>query len=205
MFAASLLALTLLAADAPDASKAPKASKASETSTASASASPSAPAPAPAPAPAKKATAATRQLPFAPVLSKNYLKDVVAPHKGRPVLVNFWASYCLPCLEEIPALQALQAQYAGKADIVFINFEAAGDTDHILKVLQRRKITIISRQVADTDPEAFIDVVDPGWHGEMPFTVVYDATGAVSKRMVGGQTAELFAAALTDAIAKKAP
>ena len=44
----------------------------------------------------------------APAKAQNkQLHDAIAAHKGHPVLINFWASWCEPCREEMPALQRL--------------------------------------------------------------------------------------------------
>jgi len=52
----------------------------------------------------------------------------IADFAGKPLLVNFWATWCVPCREEMPALDALAAKYDGEAfQVVPINLEISGD------------------------------------------------------------------------------
>ncbi len=45
----------------------------------------------------------------------------LADFRGEPVLVNFWASWCIPCREEMPELEAVRARYVGRLEVVGIN------------------------------------------------------------------------------------
>jgi thiol-disulfide isomerase/thioredoxin len=130
------------------------------------------------------------------VSDKTYQDLVVAPHKGKVLLVNFWASYCLPCLEEIPALQTLQTKHAGSVDVVFVATDPPDSGEHVLRVLGRRHLKLTSFIVENEDPDPFIHLIDDVWQGEMPYTVVYDRDGRVHKKLPGAQTAATFEAAV---------
>ena len=146
-------------------------------------------------------TTAGKFMPFAMVSDKTYQNLVVAPHKGKVLLVNFWASYCLPCLEEIPALQALQTKHAGSVDVVFVATDPPDSGEHVQRVLGRRHLKLTSFIVENEDPDPFIHLIDDVWQGEMPYTVVYDRDGRVDKKLPGAQTAATFEAAVLAALA----
>jgi thiol-disulfide isomerase/thioredoxin len=61
-----------------------------------------------------------------------YLEDFT--YQGRVLLVNFWATYCGPCLEEFPELKKLEETYSGKVEVIALSDE---DPDQILKVIQK--------------------------------------------------------------------
>jgi thiol-disulfide isomerase/thioredoxin len=186
MFALTTLALAFAlqapAPTAPTASTAPTAPTASTASTPAAPAGPS--------------------TSFVPVSDAAYKKTVVDPHKGKVVLVNFWASYCLPCLEEIPALRALAAAKKDDLRVVFVSTDEPGSIDHLQKALQKRKLELPSSFiVSNEDPEPFIRMIDDVWQGEMPYTVIYDRSGTPVKKLPGAHSAAEFDAAVVAAMA----
>lgn len=123
---------------------------------------------------------------LAPVSDKDYASKVTK--KNKPVLVQFWASYCTPCLAEIPALLELKKKLAGKADIVLVSVDPPGDPAQIQKVAALKKLPPFeSLQVANDDPQVFIDAVDKKWMGEVPFAAVYGKDGMLKKTLSGEQ------------------
>ena len=166
-----------------------------------------APSPAPVPPPPSKAAAAAaaataKKTTLTPVSDAEYLKAVVAPHRGKVVLVNFWASYCLPCLEEIPALRALAAARAKDLSVVFVSTDEPGDQERLHKIITQRKLELdASFIVSNEDPEPFIRMIDDVWQGEMPYTVIYDREGKPMKKLPGAHSAAEFKAAVDEVAA----
>jgi thiol-disulfide isomerase/thioredoxin len=126
---------------------------------------------------------------LAPVNDKDYAQKVIAPRKGKAVLVTFWASYCVPCLGEIPALIELKKTVAKKGgDVVFVNVDPPGDPAQIQKVAAQKKLPKFdSLIVTNDDPQPFIDSVDKKWMGEVPFAAIYGKDGTLKKTLSGEQ------------------
>ena len=176
-------------------------------------------APPAAPPPTKAATTTTTTTtttkPTAPttaamvaVSDKDYEAIILAPRAGRVVVVNFWASYCLPCIEEIPALQELGREHAADVDVVFVSSDPPSQAPHALAILKRRKIEVSSYIVSNDEPEPFIQMINVlrcsgmgDWGGEMPFTVIYGSDGAVVQKMPGAHKKADFKAAIVAAVA----
>ncbi len=155
------------------------------------------------------ATAAPTTSTLAPVSDKDYAALILGPRAGKVVVVNFWASYCLPCIEEIPALQELAREYAARADVVFVSTDPPTQGAHALSVLKRHKVEfpalrpggpVASFIVSNEDPDPFIKMIDLEWQGEMPYTVIYNGKGAAVQKLPGGHGKAEFQAAIDKAL-----
>lgn len=105
----------------------------------------------------------------------------LAQYKGKPLVVNFWATWCPPCVDEMPELNALQQELgAEKVRIVGIGIDSPSN---IAEFAQKQKIsypllvagmggTELSRQLGNKA-------------GGLPFTVMFDAQGQVRKQYLG--------------------
>ncbi|MFT5642978.1 MAG: thiol-disulfide isomerase/thioredoxin [Janthinobacterium sp.] len=109
------------------------------------------------------------------------VSQALSQWKGKALLVNFWAPWCTPCVEEMPELSALQAEYAGKnLQIIGIGIDTP---DNIAQFAKKFNIayplyvagvsgTELSRQLGNTV-------------GGLPYTVLIGADGQVRKTYLG--------------------
>jgi cytochrome c biogenesis protein CcmG, thiol:disulfide interchange protein DsbE len=66
----------------------------------------------------------------------------LAAHRGSVVLLNVWATWCHPCRDEIPELQALHERYGGRGlELVGVSVDAEGNDDGIRAFMQEFKMT----------------------------------------------------------------
>jgi len=101
---------------------------------------------------------------------------------GRPVVVNFWASWCVPCRAEMPALQAASRRLAGRVAFLGVNHrDGAGAAADLLT---ETGVTYPSGR----DPEGRVAVAF-GARG-MPTTAFVDAGGTVVELRTGPLTSE---------------
>jgi thiol-disulfide isomerase/thioredoxin len=103
------------------------------------------------------------------------------PNDKRPLLVNFWATWCDPCREEFPDLVKLDADYKGKGlNFIAISVDDISDIkSEVPKFLNQMKATMPVVLLNMSDPEPAIKFVDPTWGGDMPATFLYDKDGRV--------------------------
>src|SRR5215467_15567297 len=116
--------------------------------------------------------------------------DLVAREKGKVVVVNFWATWCVPCREEFPDLVRLEKAYRDRSVAVLgVSIDFQKDLPKVEKFLADHHPDFpnyIKR--SGGDDQDFIDAVDPKWGGELPFTVVYGKDGRKAKVLSGKQT-----------------
>ena len=119
-----------------------------------------------------------------------------APPQDRPLLVNFWATWCDPCREEFPDLVKIDADYRSKGlDFVAISLDDVADMKTTVPRFLRSQHARMSVYLLDVpDPETIIQMVDTTWQGDMPATFLYDQSGNVVYKHKGAiKAAELRA------------
>lgn len=101
--------------------------------------------------------------------------------KGRLVILNFWATYCIPCRAEMPDLAAIQNDYAALGvQVVGASTDEAQDRGKVLQFIKETKINFPVWMGATT-----ADMVRFGLGGALPGTVVIDKDGRVAKVISG--------------------
>ena len=132
---------------------------------------------------------------IAPVAPSDYLSAVVRPHRGRVLVVNFWATWCEPCRAELPSLAKAWKKWRGAFDVVLVSADSLRLKDGVVPaVLDGLDSPFPCFIEASDDPQKFIDTVDPTWEGELPHTVVYDRDGKVAASAAGLQSEAQFEA-----------
>ena len=120
-----------------------------------------------------------------------------APPQDRPLLVNFWATWCDPCREEFPDLVKIDSDYRGKGlNFVAISLDDVTDIRTVVpQFLKEMKATMPVVLLNVADPEPAIKAVDPNWDGQLPATFLYGPEGKPVFRHFGRiKTDELRAA-----------
>lgn len=134
-----------------------------------------------------------------PLDLKEY-REMIAAHHGQIVIVDFWATWCSPCREEMPALVALAAEHKTdgvqlvtvSADMTEQGREAGQFLDSVGAPAAR-----YIKQADDDD--RFIQSVDSGWTGALPAVFVYDREGRKVRAFFGETSADSVALVLREA------
>jgi len=91
-------------------------------------------------------------------------------------VINFWATWCVPCVKELPNFEKLRENYAGKnvhVLLVSIDFAKAVETS-LIPFLEREKLQSEVVLLDDPDANAWIPKVDESWSGAIPATIIYN-------------------------------
>lgn len=103
----------------------------------------------------------------------------LADYRGKVVIINFWASWCPECLEEMPSLNGLYTKFR-KQDLIVLGITSDRKKDPVLEVL--KKIPVAYPLLLETGGGVFIrKYVVIG----LPTTVIVDRRGFIAERIVG--------------------
>lgn len=100
------------------------------------------------------------------------LEKIIAKTK-RPLVINFWATYCRPCIEEMPYFLNLENEYK-KDSLQLLLVSLDMEDDYPSKVdafLQKRKITSSSAWLDESNADYFCPKIDASWSGALPATL----------------------------------
>jgi cytochrome c biogenesis protein CcmG/thiol:disulfide interchange protein DsbE len=114
----------------------------------------------------------------------------LADLRGRPALVNFWASWCVPCRKEAPELTRFDRELRGRARLVGVDFQDAGsDARAFIREFRWRFPNL-------RDPDGQLG----GRYGlvGLPTTFVLDREGRIARALTGAQTYDTLVAAVQE-------
>jgi thiol-disulfide isomerase/thioredoxin len=98
-------------------------------------------------------------------------------HKSNDTiyLVNFWATWCAPCIRELPAIKAVEEKYANeKFKVLLVSLDFPKELKSRLEPFVKSKnITSDVFLLDDPNQNRWIDKIDANWTGEIPFTLIY--------------------------------
>lgn len=108
------------------------------------------------------------------------LKKLLKPN-GKPLLINFWATWCDPCREEFPDLVKLDAAYKGRIDFITISLDDPSDIKTLVpKFLRQMKAEMPAYLLSTPDENAAITLVSKDWAGNLPLTVLFNTDGTTA-------------------------
>jgi thiol-disulfide isomerase/thioredoxin len=119
-------------------------------------------------------------------LDRNAYRGMVDAHRGKVILVDFWATWCDPCREELPKLVALEKRLdSRKFQLVTISADEPENQAAAGTLLDKEGVRPPHFIKHADDDQAFIDSVDKKWSGALPALFLYDASGTLAARFIG--------------------
>jgi thiol-disulfide isomerase/thioredoxin len=118
------------------------------------------------------------------VVKLDALKSVVAKHKGKVVVVDFWATFCIPCKKEFPNLVQLHKDRAGDGVVcISVTVDDSEDSEKALKFLNQQRASfsnyLLDAPAADYQKEFGFEAV--------PCVLVYDKDGKLAQRFTNSK------------------
>ncbi|MCY7348251.1 MAG: TlpA family protein disulfide reductase [Pyrinomonadaceae bacterium] len=106
--------------------------------------------------------------------------EKLGDYRGKVVVLDFWATYCPPCLEEIPHLNELKNKYGDDLQIVGLHIGGEEDQARVPEFVERLKINYILAY-----PEDKLTNLLMGTNNAIPQTFVFDRSGKLTKKVIG--------------------
>jgi thiol-disulfide isomerase/thioredoxin len=109
-----------------------------------------------------------------PILRFDQLESILTRPSDTTYVVNFWATWCAPCVEELPLFERLHAEIQhrkAKVLLVSMDFQAELQTV-VLPFLKRRDLQCPVVLLNEPDYNAWINRIEPSWQGGIPATLV---------------------------------
>ena len=126
----------------------------------------------------------------------------LATLRGRLVMLNVWATWCVPCLKEIPDLLTVEAELGPQGFVLLgLSIDEPGDAPQVESFRQKYFAGFRSLLRNSSDLDAVVSVVDPAWNEVVPTTYLIGREGHMSLRIQGKKAVEEFRAAARAALA----
>lgn len=109
--------------------------------------------------------------------------------QGRWLIINYWASWCKPCLEEMPALNQFASRHHENVDVYAVNFDGI-QGDALLTESQKLNIQL---NLVNQDPAQQLGYPRPT---ALPTTLVFNPAGQLQHTLIGPQTEQSLAQAI---------
>lgn len=135
------------------------------------------------------------------------IKELSRGQRGKVVLLNFWATWCPPCLVEFPEIVAIERSYRVQGLVVIsVSADSSSTIDtNLLPFLEKHPADFPIYTMATDNVEEFMRVIDPEWTGDIPATFFIDRQGKVASKRFAAMTREEMEQVLEALLEKPEP
>jgi len=106
--------------------------------------------------------------------------------KGQVKVINFWATWCGPCVKELPLFEKLnQEDKSVKVVLVSMDYDLDPDPTKVNKFVERKKLKSDVVILAEENPNNWIDKINKEWSGAVPTTLIVNSTLGKRKLIEG--------------------
>lgn len=100
----------------------------------------------------------------------NFEKDYLQPKNDTTYVINFWATWCIPCVKELPYFEQLNTKYQdNKVKVVLVSLDFT--KKQVIAFSEKKSLQSKIVLLSDSKTNSWIDKVDPSWSGAIPITL----------------------------------
>jgi thiol-disulfide isomerase/thioredoxin len=110
----------------------------------------------------------------ADIINIRTLQNILEQKSEKIQVINFWATWCGPCVKELPLFEKLNSEARPGVDIKLVSLDLDLDPnpDKVYKFISRKNIRSEVLILDEKDPNSWIDRVDKEWSGSLPATLI---------------------------------
>jgi thiol-disulfide isomerase/thioredoxin len=117
------------------------------------------------------------------------LQEIMQGKSDQVLVINFWATWCAPCIKELPFFEKLNQDKQARVLLVSMDYDLDPNTEKVDRFVARKKLQSKVLILTESDPNSWIDKIDKRWSGALPATLVINSkTG--KREFVQGELGE---------------
>jgi thiol-disulfide isomerase/thioredoxin len=109
-------------------------------------------------------------------LSVPELEKILKNPANKLFVVNFWATWCPPCVKEIPSFEKVSGEYdTAKVKFIMVSLDFPSQIEkQLIPYIKKHNLSLKVAVMLDIDYNSWIDKVDISWQGEIPATLIFN-------------------------------
>jgi thiol-disulfide isomerase/thioredoxin len=125
------------------------------------------------------------------VVTDKELQKIISARNGKPLLLNVWATWCAPCVEEFPAIIELNKKYNNNLEVIALSVDMPSEIEsRVVPFLKKQGVSFKVIVADEKSSNNMINMLDSSWSGAVPVTFIYDKKGMRQKVLVGAHSYE---------------
>jgi thiol-disulfide isomerase/thioredoxin len=109
----------------------------------------------------------------------NVLQNILNKKNDTVYVVNFWATWCKPCVKELPYFEKLNKEYSEKVKVLLVSLDFEDQLEtRLIPFLNQRNIESEVILLNESNPNDYIDKVSTEWSGAIPATIIFNKNGS---------------------------
>jgi thiol-disulfide isomerase/thioredoxin len=128
------------------------------------------------------------------IAGETELTKLISERNGKFLFLNIWATWCVPCVEEFPALVKLVEKYKNrKIEFIGLSIDYVEDKEQkVVPFLKKQNANFTNFINGFKKDEQLINFISEDWNGAVPLTVIYNNEGKQLLRLEGAHSFEDF-------------
>jgi thiol-disulfide isomerase/thioredoxin len=108
-------------------------------------------------------------------IDKEHLQEILSRHNDTTYVINFWATWCSPCVAEIAYFEALHRTYADSLlKVILVNLDFPSQVERrVVPFMKEKELTSEVLNMTTMDYNSWIPDVDGSWSGAIPATLIF--------------------------------